>query len=106
MLQQVLIAVAISGVIFFFLQSSEDAKARREGLPPPTVARKAVLFFFVFLVVLVLLHFMGVGVGGSKGKVSGGEKMHAAVMGSSDASWKNDMIERIREDVHVGVAPF
>ncbi len=104
MLQHILVALGISGVIFYFLQNVEETKARREGLPPPTVAKKAILFFFIFLMTLVIMHFLGLGVTG--GKRSGGKVIDIGITGSSDASWKNEMIERIREDVHVGVAPF
>lgn len=106
-------AVITATIAYYILQSMEDSKCDRLGQPRPSSGKKVATFFFILLLCLIVFYWFAAGApaDGSENplKVHGGAMPRPSIAHAPRMDkqlLETHMIKNIREDIHVGAAPF
>jgi Na+/H+ antiporter NhaC len=108
-------AIVTSAIVFYLLQQSDDKKADRNGVPRAARGKKVATLFFITVLCVIVFYWFGANTQSADVQKTGGSKPGAvasmpakvnALPSADHHLLETHMIKSIREDVHVGGAPF
>lgn len=110
------IACITATVAYWLLQNMEDAKNAREGRPRASAGKRVATFFFILILCIGIFYWFGAntghdlsGGGYEEGTIRRGDMPRPSIAHPPRLDkhlLETHMIKNIREDIHVGGAPF